>query len=229
MEEQLCAIQHRGGGGGQQEEKRRGSRWRGQGGGGDVCQEGWLGSTLGGTDGIKALSGIRLFVFSLCFLISRFCTTSAVTRPFFSFPALLPVHALIISPLHRSLSLFCTSFHSCPCAFERPLTAAVPSWEMSLAGDARQHGSDDASLPGEGVKHGQRHHTDPTAGTRLSHSLSLLEEEKQVQGGRKLTLRLVCEVDYSEDRCSKQRSPEPIPECGHPAGFCVLLGWKPSL
>lgn len=49
--------------GGQQEEKRRGSRWRGQRGGGDVCQEGWLGSTLGGTDGIKSLSGIRSFFF----------------------------------------------------------------------------------------------------------------------------------------------------------------------
>lgn len=47
--------------GGQQAEKGRGSRWRGQGGGGDVCQEGWLGSALGGTDGIKGLLGIRLF------------------------------------------------------------------------------------------------------------------------------------------------------------------------
>lgn len=46
---------------GQQEEKRKGSRWRGQGGGGDVCQGGWFGSTLGGTDGIKGLAGIGPF------------------------------------------------------------------------------------------------------------------------------------------------------------------------
>lgn len=44
-----------------EEEKRKGSRWRGQGGGGDVCQGGWFGSTLGGTDGIKGLAGIGPF------------------------------------------------------------------------------------------------------------------------------------------------------------------------
>lgn len=57
------------------------------------------------------------FFSSLCLLISHFRTTSAVATSFFSFPALLPVHALIISPLHRSLSLFCTLFSVLPACF----------------------------------------------------------------------------------------------------------------
>lgn len=48
--------------GGQREDKGRGSRWSGRGGGGDVCQEGWLGSWVGGNRRKKeSLSGISHF------------------------------------------------------------------------------------------------------------------------------------------------------------------------
>lgn len=94
--------------GGQQEEKRRGSRWRGHGGGGDVCHKGWLGATLGGTDGIKGLLGIRPFFQPLPSHLSFLHHICSHRVPFFSFSALLPVHALIISPLHHSLSLLHT-------------------------------------------------------------------------------------------------------------------------
>lgn len=52
--EQLCAIQDRGGG--QREDKGRRSRWGRRGGGGDVCQEGWLGFASEGTEGRKKVS-----------------------------------------------------------------------------------------------------------------------------------------------------------------------------
>lgn len=107
--------------GGQQEEKKRGSRWRGQGGGGDVCQEGWLGSMLGGTDGIKSLSGIRpffFFFFNLCLLISHFLHHICSHYVLF-FPPFFSLHALISAPLHHS-----TFFSLLPDAFsKRPPTA----------------------------------------------------------------------------------------------------------
>lgn len=40
----------------QREDKGRESRWGGQGGGGDICQEGWLGLTLEGIEGRKKVS-----------------------------------------------------------------------------------------------------------------------------------------------------------------------------
>lgn len=121
VEEQLCPIQNRGGG--QQEEKRRGSRWRGQGGGGDVCQEGWLGSTLQGTDGIKGLSGMRSFFFSLCLLIFHFCTSAVTMSCFFSLSSPSSCPCSYYNLLCIVLYLCSThSFHFCPCVFERPLT-----------------------------------------------------------------------------------------------------------
>lgn len=74
--------------GGQQENKGRESRWGGQGGGGDICQEGWLGSTSEGTEGRKNVSPaflISLYPFnSLClFLSARFRTTSGLTLSVF--------------------------------------------------------------------------------------------------------------------------------------------------
>lgn len=110
--------------GGQQEEKRRGSRWRGQGGGGDVCQAGWLGSTLGGTDGIKGLSGIRSFFTASAFSSPIFAPHLQSLCPFFSpfqpfFLSMLLLSLLFIVPYLCSAH----SFHFCPCVFERPLTA----------------------------------------------------------------------------------------------------------
>lgn len=61
---------------GQREDKGRGSRWGGRGGGGDVCQEGWLGSTSEGTEGRKKVSQafvISLYPFiSFCLFLSTF-------------------------------------------------------------------------------------------------------------------------------------------------------------
>lgn len=76
--------------GGQREDKGRGSRWSGRGGGGDVCQEGWLASTSEGTEGRKKVSQaflISLYPFiSLClFLSSCFHAASGFTLFFFSF------------------------------------------------------------------------------------------------------------------------------------------------
>lgn len=65
--------------GGQRGDKGRGSRWGGRGGGGDVCQEGWLGSTLEGTEGRKKVS--QAFVISLYPFISLCLFLSPVFTP----------------------------------------------------------------------------------------------------------------------------------------------------
>lgn len=190
MEEQLCAAQHRGGGGGggQQEEKRRGSRWRGQGGGGDVCQEGWLGSGRNRRNKGSLRHSPPFFSSAVSSPISA--PHLQPLRPFFFFFPFQPFF-----PVHRSSYLSSPSFPisalhiistPAPRAFERPLTAAVPSWEASLAGRcAPARSRRRYSLAGEGVKRGQRrrvpgrwHHTDPAAGRRLS-------KLPQFTGGRK--------------------------------------------
>lgn len=104
--------------GGQQEDTGRGSRWGGRGGGGDVCQEGWLGSTLEGTEGRKKVSQafvIPLYPFiSLCLFLSRVFTPHLDSLyPFFS-----PFSTLVLLPVQApyvlsSFILFFHSFHSC--------------------------------------------------------------------------------------------------------------------
>lgn len=109
--------------GGQREDKGRGSRWSGRGGGGDVCQEGWLGSTSAGTEGRKKVSQaflISLYPFiSLCLFLSPcFHSASGFTLSFFflfnstvGFLTLLlfPVQTLYV---HSSFIPFFHSFHS---------------------------------------------------------------------------------------------------------------------
>ena len=111
--------------GGQREDEGRGSKWGGRGGGGDVCQGGWLGSTLAGAEGRQKVSQAILIsldsFISLCLFLSlRFHTTSGLTLSFFSLfntnigfltlpPFLLPVQALCILIFHPFLSFL--SFH----------------------------------------------------------------------------------------------------------------------
>lgn len=143
------------------------------------------------------------FFFSLCLLISHFCTTSAATVSLF-FPPFQPFFlSMLLLSLLFIVPYLCSahSFHFCPCVFERPFS----SWEMSLAGDLCQHGSDYASLPGVGVKHGQRHHvpgrwhhTESTAcrttwrrlssPTRAHPTPSVYWRKKNFQVGQKFTL-----------------------------------------
>lgn len=120
--------------GGQREDKGRGSKWGGRGGGGDVCQGGWLGSTLAGTEGrqkVSQASFIPLYPFiSLClFLSPHFHITSGLTLSLFSLfdttvgfltlPVfLLPIQALYILIFHPLLSFL----FFCCCLFVYVLT-----------------------------------------------------------------------------------------------------------
>lgn len=84
---QLCGQRRRRIEGRQREDKGRESRWGGQGGGGDICQEGWLGLTLEGIEGRKKVSQAFLIPIyqSLPFPLHRFHTASGLTLSFFSF------------------------------------------------------------------------------------------------------------------------------------------------
>lgn len=105
--------------GGEREDKERGSRWSGRGGGGDVCQDGWLGSTSAGTEGRKKVSQaflISLYPFiSLCLFLSR-CFHAASGLTFFSFlffstPLLDSSHCFFfLSRLYMSTHLSSFSF-----------------------------------------------------------------------------------------------------------------------
>lgn len=142
--------------GGQREDKGRGSRWGGRDGGGDVCQGGWLGSTLAGAEGRKKVSQaflISLYPFiSLClFLSPRFHTASGLTLSFFfSFQhhcwiphiaSLSPSCPGSICPLichhsfHTSLSPLNTFFPLLPfcVCFNHPLIAPSFHGERCLA------------------------------------------------------------------------------------------------
>lgn len=86
--------------GGQREDNGRRSRWGGRGGGGDVCQEGWLGSTSEETEGRKRVSQaflISVYQFiSLC-LFPVFTPHLDSFYLFFSFHCWIP-HTDSLSP-----------------------------------------------------------------------------------------------------------------------------------
>lgn len=119
--------------GGQRADKGRGSRWGGRGGGGDVCQEGWLGSASEGTEGRKKVSlGIPHFSLpiyqSLPFPLPRFshriwthsilffppsssfqhhCWIARIASPSPSCPG--SIRPLVFHPFLSFLSQFCIS------------------------------------------------------------------------------------------------------------------------
>lgn len=144
---------------GQREDKGRGSRWGGRGGGGDVCQEGWLGSTSEGTEGRKKVSqafliSLHQFI-SLCLFLFPVFTPHLDSLSFFSFstPLLDSSHCLsfsflsrlymssslssfsFIPPFHGSVSLLGTFFPLLPLCvcFNHLLVRSIFSQGKSLA------------------------------------------------------------------------------------------------